>query len=251
MRLILLGDSITAGYGVERGEPGYAALLQRNDTEAWPAWDGLDLTTTRPTLTQVIDVSQGGAKTGDVLDDQIREVKRQLGDLPVDGESLVVFTIGGNDAQAALFPGADATRIVDGALANLEHIIQALQDPGVFTTPPAIYATNIYEPTDGQGQARACFLGLDFSAKLSELDRYDAAFLDLAETYGFAAVDLHHHFLGHGYHSDRDVNPFYDPDDPTLWFASDCIHPNERGHHELRRLFWYAIQGEALPLHDL
>ena len=33
-----------------------------------------------------------------------------------------------------------------------------------------------------------------------------------------------------------------DRDDATGWF-SDCIHPNDRGHHELRRLFFEAIDG--------
>jgi hypothetical protein len=35
-------------------------------------------------------------------------------------------------------------------------------------------------------------------------------------------------------------NPYYYADDPTKWF-SDCIHPDNRGHSELRRLFFEAI----------
>jgi len=61
---------------------------------------------------------------------------------------------------------------------------------------------------------------------------------------GFAVLDLRGHFLGHGYHAEDPTVPSYDPEDPTLWFAPDCIHPNDRGHHEVRRLFHAAITGE-------
>jgi len=38
------------------------------------------------------------------------------------------------------------------------------------------------------------------------------------------------------------IAPYYDATDPTVWF-SDCVHPNDRGHQELRRVFFEAISG--------
>ena len=61
-------------------------------------------------------------------------------------------------------------------------------------------------------------------------------------------VDMHGHFLGHGLNYDMTDNAEYDAADPTLWFESDCIHPNERGHHELRRVFFGAMAGEPVPV---
>ena len=43
--------------------------------------------------------------------------------------------------------------------------------------------------------------------------------------------------LGHGFHATSETLESYDANDATEWFDNDCIHPNDRGHHELRRLF--------------
>ena len=57
---------------------------------------------------------------------------------------------------------------------------------------------------------------------------------------GFAVIDMLGHFHGHGHNYDHTENPYYDAADPTGWFA-DCIHANDRGHHEIRRLFYEAM----------
>jgi len=48
-------------------------------------------------------------------------------------------------------------------------------------------------------------------------------------------------FCGHGYvatGADADMsNRCYRPDDPSRWFDVTCIHPNERGHTEIFKLF--------------
>ena len=61
---------------------------------------------------------------------------------------------------------------------------------------------------------------------------------------GFSALDMRGTFLGHGFYYDDPTAPYYDEADPSLWLANDCIHPNPRGHHEIRTLFWRAIAGE-------
>jgi lysophospholipase L1-like esterase len=47
---------------------------------------------------------------------------------------------------------------------------------------------------------------------------------------------LHATFFGHGVVNDTDG-----------WFYKDCIHPNAKGHNEIRAMYWKAITGENAP----
>jgi lysophospholipase L1-like esterase len=47
-------------------------------------------------------------------------------------------------------------------------------------------------------------------------------------------LDIHSLFSGHGFNSSAN------------WYFSDCIHPNETGHNELRREAWRLITGEVI-----
>lgn len=248
VRLVLMGDSITAGVGASKTNREYRELLQSNADRAWPDFTEEDLATRFPSVTEVIDVSRGGATTYDLRNSQLTALAARLGREPADGETLVVFTIGGNDAQRALNPLEDPEAVIDSTLANMEAIIEGLQDPALFAEAPFIYATNIYEPSDGVGQVDDCFYGINYSAALPQLERYNTELAAMGDDLGFSVVDLRGHFLGHGFHRKNKQSGAYDADDPTLWFESDCIHPNDRGHHEIRRLFFHAIEGTDLPL---
>ena len=70
--------------------------------------------------------------------------------------------------------------------------------------------------------------------------------MSVAQERGAAMVDMRGHFLGHGVYFDDSDLDVHDDADPSPWFADDCIHPNDRGHHELRRLFVTAIEGRPL-----
>lgn len=247
-RLVFLGDSITAGYVVERERDAYSRLLESNNSRSWPDYDEVDVESSFPTVEQVIDVSVGGATTETMINNQLSALESRLGGFPVQGETLVVFTIGGNDAQGALLPTADAEAIMAATLANMEEIVDWFLDEDRFTDGVRVYATNIYEPTDGTGQSAACFFGFDFSSKLPLLEQFNDDLRGLGVERGVSIVDLRGHFLGHGFHYDNDLSAHYDAADPTLWLADDCIHPNERGHHELRRLFHAAMVAEPLAL---
>jgi hypothetical protein len=61
---------------------------------------------------------------------------------------------------------------------------------------------------------------------------------------GAMLIDVHEHFLGHGFNYEDETLPQYDPDDPTLWYQYDCLHPTDRGHHEIRRVIWKRLFGE-------
>lgn len=248
-RLVFLGDSITAGSGASKDALTYPALLQENAPK-WEGYDDVDLETSVPTIEDVIDVSRGGATTDTLLAQQIPALDAQLGDLPAAGGTVVVFTIGGNDAQLALNPLNDAATVVDGILDRFAEIFEALTSAERFEGPVWVYATNVYEPSDGTGQTDDCFFGIDYSAKLGELERANTELAAMSATYGVSIVDLRGHFLGHGMNNRNPAAPAYDPDDAGRWFDDDCIHPNDRGHHEIRRIFHAAILGQPVRLEE-
>lgn len=240
VRILFLGDSITEGYGASSSEQKYTSLLQHNF--GWPGFEDIDFEDDFPNLSEVVDVSEGGATAGSLLDLQLPALEREL-DFPVVGETIVIVTIAGNDLQTALIPFADAETIVNRTLREMEELADWFLDPAKFPDGVYLYATNVYEPTDGIGQVQGCFFGIDFSEDLPQLDRFNGELAAMGADRGFAVLDLRGHFIGHGYRSETPTVEGYDPADPTLWFAPDCIHPNDRGHHELRRLFHAAITG--------
>lgn len=248
-RVVFLGDSITAGSGASKGRLAYRRLLTDNDDATWPDAADLDLPALLGDDLEILDESIGGATTDTLLRWQLPNLAETLGDTPPKGETIVIVTIGGNDAQSALFPWSDTEKVIGDALANVETLLDWLQDDERFPDGTRIYLTNIYEPSDGIGTSR-CFLGADYRDKLPALVDYNDTLYDMGVDRGVAILDLRGHFSGHGFkRANPDVDG-HDPDDTTLWFANDCIHPNDRGHHEVRRLFWHALAGEDLPAPD-
>jgi lysophospholipase L1-like esterase len=246
---VFMGDSITNGVGAPDGLD-YVDLLYDNDDALHPEYAGVDLLDWYPTLDGAVDVSISGATTDTLVDAGIPALTGWMeAEYPdgLDGPALIVITIGGNDLQQGMLPFVAAQPIVDGALDRLEEALDVLQDPVWFPHGADILVTNVYEPSDGVGQS-PCFLGLNYTDKLPFLDQYNARLHDLGERRGVGIVDLRGHFLGHGAHHDDPANPHYDAADPTRWFAPDCIHPNTRGHHELRRLMLGALDGQLAPL---
>jgi lysophospholipase L1-like esterase len=158
------------------------------------------------------------------------------------GHTIVVMTIGGNDFASSVLGGDPAGAPLDAAMANLREIVAYLQNPANFPDGTSIFITTVYDPTDGQDQASACFLGFQVPGVAAALDVWRQRYLELGAELGFAVVDSIGHFRGHGWHATETANPYYHSADPTLWF-SDCVHPNDRGHHELRQLFFEAIAG--------
>jgi hypothetical protein len=120
-------------------------------------------------------------------------------------------------------------------------------DPANFPDGAFVYAANVYEPSDGTGQSD-CFFGFNYADRLSTLDQMNEDIIDLAAEHELAIVDIRGHFSGHGYNAEDESVFGYDADDTTLWLANDCIHPNDVGHHEMRRLFHSAIVGQTLTL---
>ncbi len=244
VRLVYLGDSITAGAGASEGSLAYAALLVEDTSSQWSDYADLDLQTRYGPL-EVIDVSRGGATTSSLLTQQLPALDDLVGG-SAPGETLVVMTVGGNDVRYALNPLESAEAILDKVVRNIEEAVLDVQRR--FPDGAYIYLTNVYEPTDGVGQWGGCFWGMDFSDRLPVLYAGEEDLYAMGERLGVAVIDLRGHFMGHGFHHRDTALEAHHPDDPTLWFAGDCIHPNDRGHHEIRRLMHAAILGVDLPL---
>lgn len=247
-RLVFLGDSITAGS--VGGGLNYRQLLVANDDVRWPDAAGHDLSTAWPELVEVINLSVGGSTSRVVADVQLPRLDLALGKRPGPGPTASVMTIGGNDMQfalAAFLTQGEAAAIerVDILLTNLGRVVDALTDPARFPDGGRVYLANVYEPTDAVGYYDGCFGGIDLVPMVQILEDANARIRAFAVERGVAMIDLRARFLGHGFYFDDEGNVAYDPDDPTLWFLDDCIHPNERGHHEVRSLFWQLLQPTA------
>ncbi|MFT7519994.1 MAG: lysophospholipase L1-like esterase [Kiritimatiellia bacterium] len=250
-RVIFLGDSITKGAGSTGLGLKYTKLLSDNHDAKWAGWGEHDLSSLFGEV-EVVDVSRNGAQTTDLISDQLPNVSELIGDA-VSGETIVVMTIGGNDMQAAIAPIITATdkeaayqQRIAPTITRFGTIIDYFQDSDRFPDGTFIYMTNVYEPTDNVGQTDACFFGFKIGDALPYLDRANDEVRELAIERGTASIDLRGHFLGHGHNFANSTMDSFDEPDPTLWLAEDCIHPNDRGHHEVRRLFLTAIDGRQL-----
>ena len=238
--VIFLGDSITAGSGSPGDDEDYVRLLV-NNTTTWPDWDGKDLATRYPGI-EVVDVSKSGSWTGTVLNDQIERLEEQVV-YPFGGEALVVITVGGNDLQSVLLNPSTVEDRLEKTVDNWKQIAEYFLDEQRFPDGSTVLMANVYEPTDAVGQAGSCFYGFNISSLLPSLHDANTQFRGLAEELGFSVLDMRGTFLGHGFNYDDSNTPYYDENDPSLWLANDCIHPNPRGHHEIRAMFWRAIDG--------
>lgn len=249
--VVFLGDSITAGSGASSAELRYKSLLVEDQSTMWQTWAEQDLESLYGPL-EVIDVSVAGAQTGSLIERQLPALDEAIGG-SLSGETIIVMTIGGNDMQGAL-PAmllnedkeAAYEERIRPALDNFATILDYFEDPARFPDGAKVFLTNVYEPTDNGGRAAGCFFGVDIGPALPYLDRANDEIRALAVERGVAAIDLRGHFLGHGHNHEDATLEAHDAADPTLWMANDCIHPNDRGHHEVRRLFLTAIDGRPL-----
>jgi lysophospholipase L1-like esterase len=241
-RLIVMGDSISAGYGTSTAARSYFNLLLANDSK-WPN----ETNTTLPALfnadVPLVNVAVAGATTSSMLG-QRSTLTSQLG-ATVSGHSIVVITIGGNDMKNFIV-NMDASQInaaVNSAISNLRQIMTYLQDSTRFPDGTSIYLAAVYDPSDSSGTLPASCFG--FAATNHELitglENLHTRYVALGTELGFAVVDAMGHFHGHGISASNMSDPYYDASNPVTWFSSDCIHPNDAGHNELRRLFFEAI----------
>ncbi len=242
-RLIVLGDSIGAGSGASTPTLAYPWLLLKNDDAVWPRERYTSLTAKYGRPIEMVNVAARGATTSSVAQ-QAASLERILG-ARVEGHSIVAITIGGNDLYGRILSLGDPTpALLDAAIENLRDLVGYLHDVKRFPDGTSIYLMAVFDPSDGVGKAPQCFFGLDLAAFVPALDAWRDAYIRLGTELNFAVVDALGAFHGHGLHNgDVGSRYFYAPD-PSPWFSPDCRHPNDRGHNEIRRLFFEAIDRE-------
>lgn len=240
-RLIVLGDSVSEGLGATQPSLSYAALLYRNDATAYPDDAGRDLAHLNPALTY-INVAVAGDDTATLRDTQLPQVSAAL-TYPVRGPTTVVVTIGGNDLKNQIRPGAVASgETLQAALANLRVMVGFFRDAHRFPDGVAIYLSDLFDLTDGMDTAHNCVDGLVLPGFSAAVNDWNRAYAALGREQHITVVPIAQAFQGHAFNYSNRLGRHYNRKDPTLWISSrDCLHPNNRGHRELRDGFWKAI----------
>ncbi len=192
------GDSILdcARYNEFGVHPGQ--LVVRNDDRLFPEFKGQDLLSRGPARLQ--HRARDGAT--------VEGLPSQALGLKVEGRSVALLTIGGNDLLTGLI--ADRGSGIDAFTRSLERFLEALP------VRPVLIG-NVYDPTFGDDSRN--FLGVDPALGRGNHRRVNEALAALAARYG-KLVDLHEHFLG---------------GDPS-WYTL-TIEPSLRGASEVRRCF--------------
>jgi len=229
-RVIFLGDSITA-----------TPYL----TPPWSDRIRDDLQTLFGSGVEIVNYAAWGARTEHVQDDQLPRI-----DTSSAKRTLILMTIGGNDALQVIGEPADVSLAhMEEKMAILDEIIAWIVDPAHFPGGVYLVFSNLYDPTDGEGDFTHCGIGVSYEdwPALPEVEPVaNGWFLDLAMAYSVDMLDMHGLFLGHGYNNNDTTNPYYckdcTPDCPCpRWFDLSCIHPNSEGHEALAGFFFAII----------
>jgi lysophospholipase L1-like esterase len=237
-RLVVLGDSIAQGFGVEPGQE-FHSLLMRNDDQRYPEFEGRDLMGRFSGVEKTVLSKPAATSPKTVIQAQSVSSNRS-------GRTLVIISVGLNDFRTDMLSALDADKVRDKALAvigNLARIQQHFADTSRFPHGAVIGLFNIYDPTDQAGKLPpwldlcyffhcSCYAAFSKSGNLALFNELLAGF---ARRSGWVLLDLHGRFKGHGYQQ----HPIQ-AQDPDLWFQADCLHANERGNHEIRQLVWEA-----------
>lgn len=229
-RYIGLGDSISIDEYAGGSGWGAISLFYRNKDDVYPEWKGKDLRSIYPGIDHHY-LASDGATCSTVLEEQLSAVPP--GD---DNPTIITLTVGGNYFLSALgSPGSIAREAIVDFRSNLTQILGMLREsyPNCF-----IILGTIYDPTDGVGDL--AIPDVDVKEAYALFHAFNKAICDIGEAHGAEIANIYSHFLGHGSHHGDSNNPHYCPDDPSYWYVRE-IEPNARGAHEVRRLFWEAL----------
>jgi lysophospholipase L1-like esterase len=177
---------------------------------------------------QFVNLAKDGASTADILHDQMPQL--EPGDR---NRTLITITGGGNDI---LTHQAGPDEVLFRVRAILDRLNQLFPDC-------EIVLGTTYDPTDGVGD----LFGEEIHEReLRSLHGVNDEVRKLAAPPQLRIAEIHKHFLGHGIHAKDPSNPYFHPEDPSLWYVL-TIEPNSRGAHEIRALFWKALySGQTL-----
>jgi lysophospholipase L1-like esterase len=240
-----LGDSVTAGFGARRGYS-YFDRMAKNPANEFPEMNGICLASVFPKF-QSLNLSVSGSTSSEVP-------SRQLNSLPTNAPDvlgIVVMTTGGNDIihnyghtpprEEAMY-GAnmdEAKPWVENFGRRLDSTLAQINSR--FPGRCEVFLANIFDPTDGFGDAERAGLPA-WKDSMQILDTYNAVIRHAADAHpNVHVVDIHAAFLGHGIHCTRFWRAHFDWHDPHYWYFTNLEDPNERGYDAIRRLFLLEI----------
>jgi lysophospholipase L1-like esterase len=247
--LLGLGDSVTAGFGVQ---PPYCYFnrLVKNPADEFDDLRGICLSAVLPNL-QTKNMAVSGSTSLAHLD----IVRDRLKPQDADTFGLVVMTTGGNDIihnygrspprEGAMYGAtlAQAQPWIENYEKRLNGLIELLQVR--FPGGCMIFLADIYDPTDGVGDAASAGLP-DWPDGLAIHRAYNDVIRRCAARHpSVHVVPMHEEFLGHGIHCTQPWQAHYRPEDPHYWYAWNLEDPNIRGYDAIRRLFLIAIAQQA------
>jgi lysophospholipase L1-like esterase len=245
---INIGDSLAAGYNASglngSGGKGYARLVLENHPD-YPSYAAHSLRALYPDV-QFVDISHSGDTSSEALS-RVRDAT-----LPaVDGDVLVSLTCGGNDFnnEITVMILRSATEIAAASLQSnyreIFSIIRARYEDTAAGHEVVFLVTNIHDPTGGTGAVPPglsdgfCGLLSDprvipvRGAAIANLEFFNSKISEVTAELGGYLVDNHAVFFDHGMNAGSDC-----------WIDTDCVHPLNIGHHELRREEWFVLTGE-------
>lgn len=245
MLLMGLGDSVTAGFGARKGYS-YFDRLVKNPPGEWPDMQGLSLSRVFPNL-HCTNLAVSGSTS-------LQHISRQIPHLPrADSNTLgiVVMTTGGNDLihsygsmppkEGAMFGATweQAQPWITNYAVRLELMLDSITDS--FPGGCHIFLANIYDPTDGTGDARCVGLPLWPDAMRIHTAYNEVIEQCAARRPNVHLVNLHEPFLGHGLTCTQFWRSHHRSNDPHYWYFVNLEDPNERGYDAIRRLFLNAM----------
>jgi len=245
IQVIGIGDSITAGLGAKTASHSYFNRLIKNPDDEFAELQGVCLEAVLPNLTYENFAISGSESClhADLINESIPRYE--------DAYGIVLFTTGGNDLihsygrskprECAMYSAtlSEATPWIESFRERLDTMLFELSDK--FPLGCQIFIADIYDPTDGVGDALSIFLP-DWPDGLAIHEKYNKAIRDAAASHDHVhVVSLYETFLGHGSHCRQFWRSTYRANDPHYWFFTNIEDPNDRGYDAIRRVFLNAI----------
>ena len=246
VQVIGVGDCVTAGLGAARPSHSYFNRLLKNPSDEFAAMKGICLSSVIENLS-FENFAISGSESATHLD----VINETIPTYEEDVFGIVLMTSGGNDLihmygrspprECAMYGATleQAEPWIKGFDDRLRTMLTTLKSK--FPGGCEIYLGDIYDPTDGVGDAPSIFLpkwpdGLAIHARYNETIRSVAS-----EMNNVHVVPLHKTFLGHGSHCRQFWREHYRSEDPHYWFYSNVEDPNDRGYDAIRRVYMNSI----------
>ncbi len=244
--LVGLGDSITAGLGANSPDHTFFQRLIDNPTDEFSDMQGKSLSKVLPKLT-----AKNFAISGSTSKDHLRVIEDRLKNRDADVFGLIVMTSGGNDLihsygrrppkECAMYGAtlAEAEPWIDSFRTRLNEMLDQIIES--FPGGCEIYLADIYDPTDGVGDAPSVYLP-SWPDALVIHEKYNEVIREcIRERANVYHVPLHETFMGHGSHATQFWRSTYVAEDPHYWFYENIEDPNDRGYDAIRRVFLNEI----------